>query len=51
MDTPLSELTDAQYKFMFHADQERERMKSEKIEDEKNGSSMKSNNEIPSKFR
>jgi hypothetical protein len=36
---------------MFHADQERERMKSEKLDDKKNSSSMKSNNEIPSKFR
>jgi len=51
MDTPLTELTDAQYKFMFHADQERERMKSEKLDDEKNNSGMKNKSKIPKKFR
>jgi hypothetical protein len=51
VDTPLTELTDGQLKFMFHAKQERERIKSEKLDEEKGSSNNMSNNQIPSKFR
>jgi len=37
----VDELTDGQLKFLFHADNERERMKQEKAEAERNKQQMK----------